>query len=98
MAQAVRAHYAQVELLHVNPDTGAIIDRNDPTQSIKSQLRMDIQARLIADSNIPNTSGNPTVKAYILAEAASGYVLGHIDQYIIITYHQGDLNAATQTG
>lgn len=95
MAQAVRVHYVNVGTFRVNPDTLAVIDRNDPKQRIKDQLRFDIEHRIIPATDVPNSASQPRIRDYLIAEAAAGYVVRHMDQTEIVTYHQGDMNAAT---
>jgi len=49
---------------------------------------------VIPDANVPNSSGYPTMKNYIQLEANNNYVVSHIDQSIIITYNQTQVNSA----
>jgi hypothetical protein len=54
----------------------------------------DNNGYIMADAGIPNSAGNPTVKAYVEAEAASGFIATHISFRRVITYSAADLNAA----
>ena len=42
--------------------------------------------RVIPDATIANSTNYPSIQDYIEAEAASNYVVQHIDQTTIITY------------
>ena len=83
---AVNVHIAHVGFYKVSSDTGAVLTKDDPTETIKQHLRFSQQHRVIADSTIPNTANYPTVDAYIELEAASDFVVQYMDQYTIITY------------
>ena len=75
-------HVARVGLFQVAPD-GSIVNKNNATIKLMLQTAMD--HRIVTDSSIPNTAGNPTVKTYLEAEAAAGFVFKHIDQTYVIT-------------
>lgn len=83
----IGVHIARVGVFNVDR-TGNILKKDDPAITIRQQLQTEMQHRLIADADIPNTSNNPTVKDYIIAEANDDYVIQHIDQSTIITYHR----------
>ena len=53
--------------------------------TIQQTLSFDEEHRVIVDTDIPNTSGNPTIKEYVETEATDGFLLKHMDQYIIVT-------------
>lgn len=63
---------------------GAVIkiDNNTP---IKQRLDSSIEARIIEDQTIPNSAGNPTLKAYLEAEAEDGFTLDYISPTMIVT-------------
>jgi hypothetical protein len=42
--------------------------------------------RVLPNPLVPSSIGFPTLEAYLIAEALSGFVLNHLDQYTIITY------------
>lgn len=62
------------------------IDKNDPTVQINVLKNTRIEHLIIPDSQIPNSSGYPTIKEYLELEAVSGYELRHLDQSFVITY------------
>lgn len=84
---AIGIHVARVGFFNVD-DTGSMLSKDDPQVTIKQYLQTESQHRLVIDPSIPNTSGNPTVKAYLEAEADADYVLEYMDQNTIITYHR----------
>lgn len=63
---------------------GQVIDKEDAT--IAQMSSADMEMRVMSDSGIPSSANNPTVKAYLEAEEAAGFRLGHIDNMIIVTY------------
>lgn len=84
---AIGIHVARIGVFNVDA-TGVVRKKDDPSVTIRQQLETSIDHRVIEDSLIPNSSGNPTVKAYLEAEADDDFVLQHIDQNSIITYHR----------
>lgn len=83
---AVTVHVAYLQLLPVD-SIGNVIDKNSPTTTVKRVLATSgTEPRVIVNAGIANTAGNPTIKAYLEAEAAAGFTLKHIDQTMIITY------------
>ena len=90
---AIGCHIARISMIPVSGITGQIINKN--TATIADVLKSSTEPRVIADPAIPNTVGNPTIANYILIEAASGWVLYHIDQTMIVTYSGADLNKAS---
>jgi len=79
------AHTARIAVFNVDP-VGNIVKKDDPNVSIKQQMQTQMSHLIIEDSAIPNSIGNPTVKAYIEAEAASDYVIHRMGQTEITTY------------
>ncbi len=90
---AVAIHVARVGFFATDRNTGAKIDKEAPTTTINDVLESEHQHLLVEDSAIPNTSGSPTVKAYLEAEASDNFVLYHMDQSTIVTYDQSQINA-----
>ena len=88
---AIGIHIARVGMIRYN-SAGAVVNPN--TASIAQMAGASSQPGVLADSTIANTTGNPTIQSYIALEAASGYVVYHVDQTMIITYAQADLNDA----
>jgi hypothetical protein len=84
---SAQTHTAQIGLFNVDP-VGNIVDKNGPNTTIKQVLQTQQSHLVIVDSAIPNTAGNPTVKAYIEAEAANDYVVCRMSQTEITTYHK----------
>lgn len=84
---AIGIHVARVGFLNVDA-TGTVVKKDDPNVTIKQQMQTSTEHRVLEDAAIPNTSGYPTVKAYLEAEAANDYVLEYMDQNTIITYHR----------
>lgn len=82
---AMNVHVARVGFLKVD-GLGNVVSKDDVSGTLASQLSGSHEHRVIEDSSIANTSGNPTVKAYLELEAADDYVLNHMDQTTIITY------------
>lgn len=90
---AIPTHVAQIGLVQVAPDgtvfrkgsakINQFLDRNDGTLSPK--LSFSTEHRVLEDPAIPTTSGFPTIKEYVEAEALADYQLMHLDQYIIVT-------------
>jgi len=65
---------------------GGVVDKEEA--SIKQMLHTTGEDRVLEDDTIPSTAGNPTVKDYLIAEAAADYVLKYIDQNMIVTYEE----------
>lgn len=82
---ALNIHVARVAVLNVDM-AGNVVKKDDPTVTLRQQLQTSMDHRMLEDVSIPNTAGNPAVKAYLEAEAGDDYVLQHIDQTTIITY------------
>lgn len=90
----VGIHVVRLSLCNVD-QTGAVIKKDDPGTTVKTMMTADTEIRVLADAGVSNSASNPTVKAYLEAEAADDYVLKYIDQNLIVTYNQADLNNAT---
>lgn len=78
-----------IHVVYVRPQqvlNGRIVDKKDAT--IHEIANSSIEMRIIEDSSIPTTSGNPTIKDYLEAEASENYKLQHMDNYIIVTYEE----------
>ena len=82
---AINIHVARVAALSVDT-MGNVVSKEDPSVTIAQHLRTSLEHRVIEDSAIPNTSGNPTVKTYLESEASDDYVMEYMDQSTIITY------------
>ena len=82
---AIQVHIARVGVFNVDL-MGTVVKKDDPAVTLKQQMQTQMDHRVIEDLVITNSSGNPSVKNYIEAEAADDYVVHHIDQTTIITY------------
>jgi hypothetical protein len=87
---AVGVHVVRISLVPIN-SAGQVVNKD--TATMKEMLDTSTEPRVLADATIPNSTGNPTIRAYIEAEAGDDYVLKHVDQSLIITYDQGQLNS-----
>ncbi len=91
---AIGIHVARVGFFAVSKTTGQVVSKDSKITSINDVLETEHQHRVIVDAAIANTANNPTVKRYLELEAASNYVLRHMDQNTIITYNQSQINSA----
>lgn len=91
---AIGIHVVNTAFLRVDPATRIPIKGDDKTVSIKQHLLTESQHVVLPDTTVPNSIGYPSVPAYLKLEAASDFVLKHLDQNTIITYNQTDLNGA----
>jgi len=82
-----QAHVVYLTIQTVSTKDGSIINKNSSATSIKSVLTSSSQVRVLPTDDVPNSSGYPTIKEYILAEASDNYIVHHIDNTMIITYH-----------
>lgn len=82
---AISVHVARVTVLSVD-HLGNVLKKDDPSITLKQHLSTSMEHRVLEDAAIPSTANNPSVKAYIEAEAASNYVLQYMDQTTIVTY------------
>lgn len=86
---AVAIHVVYVRPISVDA-VGNPIDKNDPHTKISAVMRStDMQPRVIPDINIPSSANYPTIHAYLIAEAAAGFVVKHMDNTMIVTYPAG---------
>jgi len=86
---AVGMHFVNVGMVQVDAN-GTRVDKT--TTTIKGMLIGGTEHRVLPEADVPNSIGYPAIKSYVVLEAASGYVVYHMDQYIIITYKSTDLN------
>lgn len=91
---AIGIHVARVNFMAVNRNTGLPVNKDDPATKIKDVLQTEHRHVILPDSTNTNTNGYPTVDAYLKLEAAGNYVLHHMDQNMIVTYSQSDINSA----
>jgi hypothetical protein len=81
---SLNVHIARVGIFNVDA-FGSRIDKNNPNTSINQLKSTRQDALIIADTNIHNSYGYPTVKSYIEAEANDGYELLYMDASFVIT-------------
>jgi|6_EtaG_2_1085325.scaffolds.fasta_scaffold49664_2 hypothetical protein len=84
---AIGIHVVRVAFLKVDA-TGAVLSKEDPDVTLKQQLTGGHDHRIISSAIVPNSTTQPTVKAYLEAEASDDYVLEYMDQNTIITYRR----------
>ena len=82
-------HIARVGVFNVDAVEN-ILKKDDLNIILGQQLTTSIQHLIIIDSAIPNSSGNPTVKAYLELESADDFMIREINQTTIITYLRTD--------
>ena len=82
---AIGIHVAIIGLVNVEFDNSTVV-YSKSTATLGQVKRSAQEPRILEDPDLPNTSGNPTIKQYLELEAAGDYVLRHIDQTYIITY------------
>lgn len=90
---AIGIHVARVNFTAVDA-TGTVRSKSNYGTPLYQFMETSHQHIVMANSAIPNTTGQPTVDAYLILEAASGYVLRYMDQNMIVTYDQSQLNSA----
>jgi len=77
-------HVAVIAIQNVSP---AGIVKRKTEMTIGEVARSNSEARVMEDAAIPNTTGSPTIQAYLELEEAEGYTLRHMDQTYIVTYN-----------
>jgi len=90
---AIAVHVARVGVFTVDQN-GQRIDKGSPNTTINQLKNTGQDILVIPDAAIPASASYPTVKAYLEAEAASDFVLHHMDQTCIVTYNQSQVNSA----
>ena len=80
---ATPIHVATLAIMPVN-SAGVVVNKNQA--SIREMAQTSSEIRVVADSTLPHTANNPTIKTYLELEAADEFILRHIDQTFIITY------------
>jgi hypothetical protein len=70
----------------VSEETGAVIDRNASTTTIKQMLKTRKEWRVVPDADNANTTGYPTIAAYLSLEHTAGRTFkGMIGNSLIVT-------------
>ena len=83
---AIGVHVVNVAIRKVNSISGAVLTKEDTTETLKEHMQFSQEHRVVVDSNVPSSATQPTVSTYLDLEAAADYVLEYMDQYTIITY------------
>lgn len=65
--------------------TGNVITKTSRTTTINTMLTTSMEHRIIPDDSIATSADYPSVKDYLIAEEALGYLLQHMDQTYIVT-------------
>jgi hypothetical protein len=92
---AINIHVAQVGLFSVDATTGLKLNKDSTSVTINQMKNTEQRHLVIPDTGIPNSTNSPNVKEYLELEASSDYILGHMDQYTIVTYDRGGVNTAS---
>jgi hypothetical protein len=92
---AIGIHVARVGLFTVDSSTGVRIDKESGATTINQMKNINHDHLVIPDAGITNSANYPTVKSYLELEAGDDFILGHLDQYMIITYDRGAMNDAS---
>lgn len=83
---AVGIHIVNTMFVGVD-SVGNVVDKNSPSTTIRQAMETSHEHRVIPNSTVPNSAGYPRVGDYLELEAGDDYVLNHMDQTTIITYH-----------
>ena len=59
---------------------------NQASATIAQRMAATLEMRVMEDSGVTSSAGNPTIKDYLTLEAAAGFKLQHMDNNIIVTY------------
>lgn len=91
---AIRIHVARTAFLKISGD-GTVL--KDKSGTIKDNLTGSHEHRVLEDSTNTNTTNHPTIDNYLTAEAEDDFVLYYLDQNMVVTYNQSDINDATNS-
>jgi hypothetical protein len=81
---AVQVHFVGIGLVRVAPD-GTVYNASNSKRTIKEMLHFTDEHRVLVDSSIPNTAGNPTIQNYLNLEATNDFEPVQITQSFILT-------------
>jgi len=81
---AVEVHVAELGLMNVASD-GIVYQRGASNISIKKTLSFSTEHRVVIDSSLSTTNGNPSIKEFLEREAANDFEPVQIFQSFIIT-------------
>lgn len=86
---AVEIRIAGLKLVNVSSDKKTVIDKDSPGTTLAAITKTSKEFRVIRNgtgsAESPNSTGHPTIEAYLEAEAADNFSLAYIDQSRIIT-------------
>lgn len=91
---AIGIHVARTGLFTVDQSNNRI-DKNAASTTINQLKNTHHEFLVLPDASIPNSLGYPTIKAYLESEANDNFVLSHMDQTMIVTYNQADMNSVS---
>jgi hypothetical protein len=80
----ISVHVAYMEQVRVAPD-GTVYSSSNNKKTIKESLNFSTDWRIIHDPANSNTANSPTLKAYLTAEATSGYAPVSVFSNYIVT-------------
>lgn len=85
----VEIHYVNIGLFHVASEGGPVLLKNDPSVTMKQMAVASQEHRVIPRTTGPssstNSTGYPTIPAYLAAEAGDNFALAYMDQFTIVT-------------
>ena len=81
-----QVHFVGFRIMRQTQDGRVYTVDNAPGITIKDAMNFSQDYRVIADATVPSSGGNPTIKAYLEAEAALGFEPKHITQTFIVTW------------
>jgi len=82
---AIEIHIVNTGAIKKNA-VGDVVDKNHPTNSIKSVITAQEFVGVLPNSDVPNSANSPTIEEYLKLEAADDFVIQHLDNTTIITY------------
>lgn len=83
---AVGCHVVFVTPTRVNSITGAVVDIDSQTATLKDHMQTHTEPRVVVNAAVPSSATRPTIEQYLELEAAGNYVLGSLTQTMIVTY------------
>lgn len=85
----VEIHYVNVGLFWID-GVGNVINKSDPSVKLETLRTATTQEhrileRIVGPCSTANSSGFPTIPAFLQAEADDGFAIAYMDQYTVIT-------------
>jgi len=87
-------HIAHIALMQVDNETGNVFTKESAISNFTTNQQPIVTAprtfatehRILVNTTLaPNSTGNPTIDNYIVAEYAAGFTIVYMDQMTIIT-------------